>query len=1119
MASSTKCKLIGRSITIVILILITINSQSTFGNAKRQVHKITLSATNVPLKTVFKEIYQQTGLIINNNTHETSLSEDKKISVNFKQTDLPEVMKFLLNDSENLSFKINDQSVLIFKKSYINNLIPSPVNIPDTISTSFQLSGKIIDMAGNPIPGAVVRLKDTKRGAITNPDGSFKMGDVEVGNTLIITSIGFESTQFLITNKNVLIHLKSYTTILDEKVVIAYGSTTKKLNTGNITSIKGNEIEKQPVGDALLALQGRVAGVEIQQASGLPGSGVTVRIQGVNSLRNGNDPFYVIDGVPYISQLLPTNNQSAGTSGIPGITGNPLNYINLADIESIEILKDADATAIYGSRAANGAILITTKKGKVGEVRTNATVQTGWSEIGHMINMLNTKDYLAMRREALKNDGTTPSAYDWDLNGDWDTTRNTNWQKYLIGHPAQFTDIQTSVSGGTKQTQFLVGTGYNKQNTVMPGRFTDTKGSLHFNINSTSTNQKFKLQLSASYLFDNNKLPATDLTPAAVWTAPNAPNPYKPDGSFNWQPNVNGSTTFFFNPIAPLGIKSTNKTNNLTSNMVLSYEIIPGLNLINAVGYNNMSTNELLVSPLSNKAPEYLVLFNNNRYSQFLTNSINSWLIDPRIEYKRPINRGQLNTVLGTTISQQNSNQKNILAYGFNNDLAIEDLASATSLQGTTINTVYKYNAIYIRINYNWLDKYIVNLTARRDGSSRFGPASQFHNFGAIGAAWIFTQEPFIQRIFPFFSFGKIRGSYGTTGNDQISDYLFLDLYQSQTVSGNSYQNSLGLTAIRLTNPYLQWEETKKLQFGLELGILKDRMLFTANYNRNRSSNQLLDFRLPIITGFTSVTRNLPAVVQNKGWEFTISSTNIKNKNLLWTTSINLTIPKNQLLSYFGSDHYNFIKVGQPLSMQQVFNYAGLNDTTGLYEFRDSKGNLTYQPSDPTDKTVIVNSDPKFYGGLQNTVNYKGFSVNFLFQFYKKTAYDVVTYGINGYVYPGNGNYGRGNQSTLVLDRWQKEGDKATHQAFSADGSKNLSFIGNSNAAWVDASYIKLKNIFISWELPSKWKDAIHLQSAKVFIQGQNLFTITKYPGFDPETPTISLPPLRVITFGAQIIL
>lgn len=1076
-----------------------------------QSHKVTLIAVDVPLKDVFETITKQTGLAISNNFRETNLNENKKVVVNFWQTEINDVMTFLLSDKRDLGYILNKNIIIIHKNE--GNAIGrvSNENDKDTSIRQHPVVGRVTDVTGNSIPGATIRVKDTKYGTITNADGKFQLPNAKVGSVIIISSVGFESSEIEVNNNNnITAPLKPYTNKLDENVVIAYGNTTKRFNTGNIGSLKASDIEKQPVNNPVLALEGRIPGVFIEQATGLPGTGITINIQGINSMSNGTDPFFVIDGIPYISQLVQPTIPGI-TAGAKNINGNPLNFINPATIESIEILKDADATAIYGSRAANGAVLITTKKGKNGVMKVALNIQNGWGKVGHKLKVLNAHQYLSMRHEALSTDNiTSPSPYDYDLNGTWDTTQVKDWQKELIGGTSQYKDIQLSISGGNSLTQYLINGGLHKETTVYPGNFSDIRGSLHFNIRGSSVNQKFTIELSGAFMRDNNKLPSSDLTGPSVILSPVAPAPLNADETLNWQPSASGLTTFYLNPLIYTKLRNTHKTNNLISALKLSYELFPGFALRTNFGFNNITSNEVLPTPVTIAYPEARPFVQGS--TSFTNTNMQSWLIEPMIEYNKHIYEGKLNIIIGGTLQGNDNNMQQITASGYSNDLLLQDLKSATTfvIGQSTINS-YRYNAAYGRINYNWMDKYIINLTARRDGSSRFGPRNQFHNFGAVGAAWIFTQEPRIRDAVQFLSFGKLRASYGTTGNDQIGDYQFLDLYQTLSTS-IAYQGGLGVMPTRLYTPNLEWETTKKLQAGLELGFAENRILFTANYNRNRSSNQLIAVPAPITTGFFSIFRNFNAIIQNTGWEFSINSTNIKNRNFNWSTSLNLTIPKNKLVT-FSSTTNTVYKVGQPLTVFSAYEYAGVNDTTGTFQFKDEKGNIVASPSVPT---KYINIDPTVYGGLQNSFSYKRFSLDVFLQYVHRTAQSLA-FGYS-FVTAGGFNLGQSNQPITVLDHWQKPGDKTFYSKYTTSfaASLPLSYAKASDAAFTDASFLRLKNVSLSWQMPDSWVKKIKIESLRVYMSAQNLLTITNYFGIDPESRGLALPPLRVVTFGIQ---
>jgi hypothetical protein len=441
-----------------------------------------------------------------------------------------------------------------------------------------------------------------------------------------------------------------------------------------------------------------------------------------------------------------------------------------------------------------------------------------------------------------------------------------------------------------------------------------------------------------------------------------------------------------------------------------------------------------------------------------------------------------------------------------------DPLAATTKAYRGFYYSLYRYDAIYGRLSYNVDDKYVVNLTARRDGSSRFGPGKQFGDFGAAGIAWIFTKERFIENNFSFLSFGKFRGSYGTTGNDQIGDYQYLSTYSPIS---STYQAVSGLSPTQLTNPYFAWELVKKLEGGIDFGFLKDRILIGATYYRNRTGNQLVGEPLPEVTGFSSVQFNLPAVVQNSGAELTLNTINIKSKNFLWKMSANLTVPSNKLVAF--PDLINFpayslvYVVGKSLFISQLYHSTGVDPQTGLYSFATKNANGI--PSAPQDWVVTKPITQKCYGGIQNSFSYKGFQLNIFIQYVNQLGHNYKYY----FGYPG---YVNNNEPTAVLNRWTKPGDIAVTQRFGqAYGTEGntYNYFQVSDGVITDASFLRLKNLALSYTLPTNWNSKMHLQNFKVYLQCQNLVTITKYLGIDPETGGMGLPPLRMITAGVQV--
>lgn len=1076
--------------------------------------QITLSEKNAPLNKVFRDIKKQSNYQFF--YQEELLTSTKRVSISVQNVSVQQALDACLKDQP-LSYTIVGNTVVIKEKE----MVPSAALKIEALPVFIDITGRVIDDHGQPLSSATVQIKNGKQQVtVTDEKGLFTLKGVETNAIVVITMIGFEKRELPAAANMGDIKLNFANSKLDEVQVIAYGTTTQRLNTGNVISVKSAEIERQPVNNPILALEGRVPGMFITQGNGLPGSHTSVQIRGNNSIVNSGDPLYVVDGVPYSSdENLPSSN-SVNILGGRYSDPNPLSFIDPADIESIDILKDADATAIYGSRGANGVILITTKKGKTGTMRIDVNVKNGFGQVAHELPVLNTAQYLAMRHEAFKNDGASPNPnVDYDLTL-WDTTRNTDWQKVLTGGKAQYSDLHASVSGGSENTQYLIGAGYHRETAVTPGNFADQKASLNFNISSNSVNKKFKMTLSGIYTYDNNQLPADNFTSKAIQLPPDAPPLYNPDGTINWAPNAQGVSTWplaLNNPVAIVlqtyGVKSYNSVLNST----LSYEILPGVQVKSSFGYTYLQTNANTSVPLASVDPS--TWFTSPSYSNFANNNLQSWIVEPQITYTKNISKGIVSVLIGATAEQNTSIGQDTHATGFSSDLQLQNLSAATATNVVATNVIYKYTAIFGRLNYNWEDKYLLNFTGRRDGSSRFGPQNRFADFYAIGAGWIFSKERFAEKNLTWLSYGKLRASYGTTGNDQVGDYSFLDLYKNVTGIGVPYQGVQGLTPVSIYTPNLQWELTRKLEAGLEFGFLKDRAMFNISYYLNHSSNELVPYELPGITGFTTIEKNLPALVQNKGLELELSTVNIKTKNFRWSSSFNLSMNRNKLVSgYPGMSSYYQQLVGYPINSVFVYHFVGVNPITGIDEFASSTGGETTTPNPATDKTVNIDLTPKFFGGFQNSVAYKGFQLDILFQFVKRRG--------NIYLYnfiPGSfaGNTSGSNQPLTVLSRWQQPGDVTRIERFSQNAISLANIVGDadfSDLSYGDASFIRLKNLSLSWSLPETWTKSINMQKAMIFIQGQNLLTITNYHGLDPETENNVLPPLRVITLGVQVI-
>jgi TonB-dependent starch-binding outer membrane protein SusC len=1064
-------------------------------SANTSAQKITLSSDGITMEQFFSQLTKQTGysFLLENGV----ISPDQKIAVHVTAASLEEVLDQTLNPLH-LSYTIDNKMVFV-RQAKFDPAVSSDSEIPPT-----DIHGHVTDSLGNPLQGATVTVKGSKiASTITDDKGNFLLVGIASNATLIISNIGFETQEFKLKGKSdISLKLKIHSTsLLDVVVNKGYYNTTQQFNTGDVSTVKGEDIEKQPVANPLLALQGRVPGLIITQQTGVPGAAVQVQLRGQNSIANGNDPLYIVDGVPFIAAFSPTSVALVGSVAI-----TPFTSINPSDIERIDVLKDADATAIYGSRGANGVILITTKKGKTGNTKVDANVYSGWGKVNREVHLLNTPQYLEMRHEAFNNDGLTTSSPEYstayDINGTWDTTRYTDWQKVFEGGTAKYSDAQLSVSGGNENTHYLIGAGYHKETSIFPGEFNDTRGSVHVNLSNSSSNQRFKINFSGFYSVDNNNMPASNLSSFST-LPPDAPALYDSTGKLNWQNST------WINPLSYLLRSNISSTNNLNGRLNLNYNILTNLDLGCNFGYNNIYINNTNTVPLASYDPAQTY---QQAHALYSNSSNETWIIEPQINFHKQTENLRFDALLGGTFSNQVQKSESKQGVGYPSDALLQDIdaAGVVSIIGVGYS-IYRYDAIFGRLGFNWQGKYLINLTARRDGSSRFGPGKQFGNFGAIGAGWIFTKEKLIAQNLSFLSFGKFRASYGTSGNDQIGDYNYLNAYSPNV---GPYQGIGTISPVRLSNPDYAWELNKKLEGGLELGFFKDQIHFSISWFRNRTDDQLLPYTVSGITGFASVIENLPATVQNTGLELTFNTVNIKTKDFGWTSFFNLSIPKNKLVAYpnlaTSSYSYQYI-IGQPLGIAQLLHNTGVNPQTGLYSFQDFNhdGMLSY----PDDYKIIEYVGPQFYGGLQNSFNYKNWQLDFFFQFveHKNGSNFLAFSGMPGTMQ---------NQLTYVLNRWQKPGNITDIQKFSndnSDASTNYFYASTySDRKLTDESYIRLKNLSLSWFLPAKWLQKAHVQNARVYFQGQNLLIITRYLGYDPEFPGY-LPPLRVYTFGIQI--
>lgn len=1110
--------------------------------------KVSLSEQNATLEKVFTAIEKQSGYAFFYNI--SLLQNAKPVTVYMENAALIDVLEFIFKEQP-FVYSVINKNIVVREKKVTKN--PGQ-------SFAQPLSGRVLDANGSPIPGASILVKGGgSGGVVTDNSGRFTI-DVNNESVLVVSSVGYLGLSVKITdiekgNFNAVIvsnerqpagpgnegsenmpvssAISSVRVLPDANAVInlvftllprisleqavtvstGYYSTSRRLSTGSISKITAKEIALQPVGNPLQALQGRMPGVQVFQNNGVPGGALTILIRGRNSLRNNvSDPLYVIDGVPFSPVPMASGNLF-GANRTPTVLSNPLNSISIQDIEHIEVLKDADATTIYGSRGANGVVLITTKKGKPGSMKLEADVSAGISTLERRMDLMNTAQYLEMRKEAFSNDGVIPTASNFREYFRWDTTRYTDWQDVLLGNSAGMYNMQLSIAGGSVHTRYRIAGGIRRENTVFPGDNYNSKANLSFSLQHTTDDRRFTAALTANYVADENNLPSTDLTYAALTLPPNAPELYDENGGLNWESST------WTNPLSYLLQKYSLKNKNLVSNITLSYKMLPDLQVKTNMGLNRITTNEFTSMPLSSLRPSSRPAY--QATSQFNTASHDTWIVEPQLDYQLKFSGHRLTVLAGTTFQQSIRERMVLTATNFSNEGLMENINAATTVTpNATEHSLYRFASVFGRINYELKEQFLLNLSGRQDWSSRFAPGNKHAIFYSVGAAWLFSNMDFMKPYRQLFSHGKLRVSYGTSGSDLIGDYNYLDTYEPNNAS---YLGVRGISPTRLLNPGYGWEENRKFEASVELGFWQDKLFFTAAFFNNRTSRQLIGYALPPTTGFINITSNFPATVQNSGWEFQLSADIVNKATFRWQVSANLSLPENKLLAFPGiaNTPYDFdYTVGQSLFLRKKYVYAGVDPQTGRYLFEEAAtGNKVFSPAqrDRQGKKVVAQT---LYGGWQNSIKWGRFNVDFLFQFVKQQGDNYLSYLAYGFNNPGM----LGNQPVFVLNRWQKPGDITDIQRFSQsydevyDSYSTAQF--SSDKTISDASFIRLKNVAVSYELPASFARKVLLKNVVFYAQAQNLLTITNYAGLDPESQLItSLPPLRTIAGGIKITL
>lgn len=1084
---------------------------------------VTLDLKNAPVQKVFKEVIRQTGVSI---IYDVRLFEDSKpVTINVVNASIEEVISKCLQDQP-LDYVI-DGSAIVIKKKFTSTAAFQPAGTTtESISPPpTDITGHITNEQGQPLAGASVVIKRTGKGDIANAKGGFKLNGVNNDDIIIISFVGYKQQKIRVGNiTDFTIVMEAATNELDKVVVQAYGTTTQRLGTGNITTVTKEQIERQPVMNPLEAIQGRVPGVIVTETSGYASAPVKIEIRG-RSVIDGSqpsEPLYIVDGVPLTVLNLQGDSYASGSSGFTqsGLNGpaggqSPFFSVNPKDIESITVLKDADATAIYGSRGANGVIIITTKKGKAGKAKFDLDVYQGASIVTGRYDLLNTQQYLMMRREAFKNDQATygivpgftvpdaSNAYDLVT---WDTTRYTDFQKIYWSGTGKVTDVNLSLSGGDKQNTFWIGGSYVNQREITGRTGSNQRATGRFNYTHKSLDQRVTVSLIADYSFAQSDLIGVG---GSILEAPDAPAVFNSEGALNWAgwvPNAGnlGNFSTLYQPYS-------SKTGLFYSSLNLQYEILKGLSFSTRFGYITDHNSNIFLIPIISQNP-----INNNPTgrSEFGNANGSNASVEPQLDYKKLLGKkGKLNLLTGASRSSTVSDGSTASGFGYANDNLLRSVNNAPIKSSSNASGQQKFASLFARINYNWADEYVLNLSARRDGSSKFGSGKQYGNFWAVGGAWIFTEEKWFKQHLQFLSFGKLRGSYGLTGNDQIGNYGYLTRWSA----GNTipYQSTAGYVPLQHANPSLHWETNYKLEGALALGFFKDRLTISVAWYQHRCGDQLVPYPLPNITGFSYVVSNSPALVQNTGHEMNLQGKIIGHKDFDWSVNFNIGYNRNKLVAFPNlsqSPYATTYVVGQSLSIVHLLHYTGVDPQTGQYTFQDRNhdGQITSYYNKGNNDFYNKDLAVPYDGGFGTDLRYKRLQINLFFYFVKKSSPSADYNGIPGQL--------EQNQSVDVLDRWQKPGDHARFARFTTQPQTSDGYFSSSDGVYSDGSYLRLRNASLSYDLKGSWLKKAGMQQCMIYARGQNLFTLTHYDGLDPAIPGLgTMPPEKTFTVGIQL--
>ncbi len=935
------------------------------------------------------------------------------------------------------------------------------------------------------LPGVTIAVKGTNRGTTTDADGRFSLA-LPDGNQalLIISAIGYATQEIKSTGNSLTIELQPDVKQLSEVVVTGYTEQSRKTLTSAISSVKGADLKELPVASPDQLLQGRTTGVQVQANSGVPGGGIFIRVRGTNSVNASNDPLYVVDGV-FI------NNTNLIATGLGNqVPSNPLADLNPADIDRIEILKDANATAIYGSRGANGVVIITTKRGESGsKTRLNFDTYQGWSKAAKTYEIVTGPQLAQLENERFLNDGGSPAnvPYRSIASGglglpEEQLTYDRISDLFLT---ARTSNYQLSAMGGNDKTQFYIGGGYFRQESIVrPTNF--DRFSLRINLDN-SVNNKLKIGTSTTLARTQRNVSSNDNNPGGVINSALYPRSNLPvfntDGSYAKYGN-------FDNHLALIDNLNNNAVGTrIISNVFGEYNFSPALTLrsswsidFNDAYENNYNNTLLLAGQPRGTATSYL--------SRDIT-----LLNEQTLTYRRTFaDQHTVQVLVGNTIQQNTFQRTSLSGQQFpSNDL--QTIASSATQTGSSTKSQAGLVSFFGKANYSFRDRYSLDASLRGDASSRFGASKRWGYFPSVGAGWRLSEESFVQALNVFDEL-KLRASIGLTGNQAgISDFASLGLWQG----GANYLDLPGTAPLQLANPNLSWETTRQWNVGLDIALLKKRLFLDLNYYDKYTSGLLLNVPVPRKLGYSSVVQNFGAV-SNRGFEAQITADWFNRPDFKWSSSFNISRNVNRIDKLAapittGSRDIFRLQEGASLYSFWLYHQTRVNPETGDAEYQDVNNDGTITVAD---RQLVGNAWPAFFGGFTNTVSYKGFDLGLNLYFEK----GAKIMNMNRFFLVHGGTQRNIGYFPEQLDRWQTTGDQTSVPRLTTDPNSNNygGVVQNLSDRYLeDGSFLRLRTVSVGYTLPRALLSRIRVNSLRVYVQATNLLTITPYSGLDPE--------------------